>query len=323
MAEWSPTLIFFLVWLLDALGRCLLIQSHVRSLRGCFDTNVNLPEERSLAEETDETLDVKVARAPDVFEAESSELYGQPAYARLALDTAADTLLGSEAGVDGSEKGLLDLYENYLNPTFARIEQDNNSTRRESDVEAVEQYGGRISEAVMAAQPEDQRDLRSRLFDFVNREMELGDAVNPEELTRADQEIRAAWEDRGRMGSSGSVTSEILNRYGLREAREQQRFNNARALLGQDRAMTVDPVMAITGRSSTAMNPAMGSYGQAVGTNTGPGQFDPFDPYAADLYNTNYNAAVGGAINSANNRTSLMGAGLYGLTRGAFSLLGG
>jgi hypothetical protein len=57
-----------------------------------------------------------------------------------------------------------------------------------------------------------------------------------------------------------------------------------------------DPFQALLGRASGAGGG--GGYPQQIGT--GARLFDPTNPYAADLYNTNYNAQAAANIANAN-----------------------
>lgn len=76
-------------------------------------------------------------------------------------------------------------------------------------------------------------------------------------------------------------------------------------------ATQTDPFQAVLGRSAGLSN-SMAATGQAQQGNTyqGSSQFDPFNSYAQDLYNTNYNAQSAANISGLNNQSALTGAGI-------------
>lgn len=264
--------------------------------------------ERDLYKETADTLKAQVDLAPDIYAAESSEEFGQPAYARMQL---------------GIQQEMM--------PALNAVSNQITSATRGADVADVERYGSQMSEAFKAANPElfaQLEAIEKRAAEAgpteIERQMEakaldrlkLGGNLTPEEAWRADQDIRGAYSERGRVQGNAAISSEILNRYGLRRAREDDAHalatgvnqmlragddadRNFHLRAGQLRAGAgVDPSLAVLGRASTVSTPAA----QGQTGRTGPEWFDPMSPYAADLYNTNFNATVDsqmGAYNSA------------------------
>lgn len=84
-----------------------------------------------------------------------------------------------------------------------------------------------------------------------------------------------------------------------------------------------DPYMGVLGRTSANVGTNANLFSNAAGTagtsaSSTRSMFDPFNAYAADLYNTNYNAEAAANIATANNRASLIGAGI-----GTLGMLGG
>lgn len=57
-------------------------------------TKVNLPAERSLAEEGRETLETQIQLAPQLYNARASQAYGDPAYQRLQMQLLDEALFG-------------------------------------------------------------------------------------------------------------------------------------------------------------------------------------------------------------------------------------
>lgn len=96
------------------------------------------------------------------------------------------------------------------------------------------------------------------------------------------------------------------------EQLQQQRMMQAAQFL---QSSQIDPFQAILGRSGSLQGAmAAGSQGANGATYSGSGQFDPFSAYAADLYNTNFNAGAANNIsaqnNAASNRSAMIGGGV-------------
>jgi len=107
---------------------------------------------------------------------------------------------------------------------------------------------------------------------------------------------------------------------------EQQRLAALQAqqqALGNYQSSYFDPFQGVLGQSSGNMGLNTNLFGTGQATTAGSNaytqnMFDPFSAYAADLYNTNYNAQAAANIASANNSS-----GLFGSTLGAIGTLGG
>jgi hypothetical protein len=239
--------------------------------------------------------------------------------------------------------GILDIMARST-PVIGGIEAAANTQRRSADVADIERLGPRIQQALRDANPEQYAlldrlqeeamgagptEIELRLREQALAELGLGGRLSGEQERLATQDARQAFSDRGMLRGNASMSAEVLNRYAVRDAREQQRRQFAgqvagleRSGMGMDRgfraqvtgmwgAATADPMLAITGRPSTAPNTAMAQQG-AAGASYGQtaGYFNPFSSYASDLYNTNYNAKVNAAIANANNSTAITGAAI-------------
>lgn len=77
-----------------------------------------------------------------------------------------------------------------------------------------------------------------------------------------------------------------------------------------------DPFMGVLGRQSSNAGSNAGLFGMGAGAiqqNAGiRNNFDPFNAYASDLYNTNFNAQMNANVATANNRAGIIG-GLLGM----------
>ena len=111
-------------------------------------TKVAAPPARNYAKETRDQLLTQIQLAPDLYGAEASDEYGQPAYATLGLKTLERALMGADG-----QRGLLEMYSQNVNPAMSAMEQESDRSRREADVADVEAYGGRATEALLGSDP--------------------------------------------------------------------------------------------------------------------------------------------------------------------------
>lgn len=113
----------------------------------------------------------------------------------------------------------------------------------------------------------------------------------------------------------------------MEAARRGEQFGRQLAATQARLSTYTDPFLGVLGRSSSNAGSNQALFGNAVGTAGASaaqarGMFDPFNPYAADLYNTNYNAEAAARIATANNWGSLIGAGIGAIgTLGAAKLM--
>ena len=136
--------------------------------------------------------------------------------------------------------------------------------------------------------------------------------------TQGSQDLQAAMANQQAGLSAGQLNNQFGLQYGL--ANQQAQYNNAvlnnQSLFNAGNFLqqsNVDPYALILGRSN-ALGQTSGLSGQAGAFGTGPSsQFDPFNSYASDLYNTNYNAQASANIATANNNAGLWGGLLGGL----------
>ena len=169
---------------------------------------------------------------------------------------------------------------------------------RQGFAAGVERLGQPIRMADQQAQ------LRSGMFNV--SEQRARELANQYSHNAAAQNRGDAWN-----------RAELSNQYAYNQAQRDDRAYalNAASTIG---AHSLDPYMAITGRPSGTGSSAAGYLpGAGAFSNAGPSLFDPYNPYAADLYNTNYNAEAAARIGNANRSASILG-GLLGLGGGLF-----
>lgn len=150
--------------------------------------------------------------------------------------------------------------------------------------------------------------------------------LSPQEMNTAQQAARNAWSARGLVNSPGAVGAEILNTDAALRGRQQQAFQNTGSALGAygqavnaQQQGQFDPFNAILGSSYGQQTNNAGSnsnlYGQSSAFSSGAqgdqyaqGISNPFQPYAQDVYNSNFNGANARNISASNNAAAVAGA---------------
>ena len=147
--------------------------------------------------------------------------------------------------------------------------------------------------------------------------------LSPEDLRNAQQAAREAYAARGLVMGPGAIGAEILNRQNLATQREQEaRANLAQSMgqlyqgIGARTANVFDPLAATLSQQYGMQTQNIGNTGQLFGQagNLAGGAytnqmaanvFNPWSPYAQDVYGTNFNAAVAQQIAAANNAAAI------------------
>ena len=273
---------------------------------GFLAPKVSTPPERDYAKETRDTLQAQVDLAPQVFGAESSEEYGQPAYTKLGLRT----LRGSLEGID-DEPGMLAQYEGTIAPSLRRVDAANLAAQREGDISDVERLGARATAAMEAADPTSQRfdkELSGQLFSDLQDQGRL----SAKELRASRQGARQSYGARGLLYSPAAAQQEQYQEFMTRDTKRQRSQQQAAAYMTQRKNMYGDPFMSVLGRSS-----GIGSQGQSflsggraqVGA-SGPGLFQPESGYAQQMYNQQWQGQMAASTANAANSAALTGAGI-------------
>lgn len=113
----------------------------------------------------------------------------------------------------------------------------------------------------------------------------------------------------------------------LEASRRGEQFGRQLSATQARLATFTDPFQGVLGRSSGNFGTNQQLFGNAVGTAGASaqqtrGMFDPFNSYAADLYNTNYNGQAAANMATANNRAALTGAVIGGIGKLGGAALG-
>lgn len=264
-------------------------------------TKVAAPPPRDYAKETKDTLQTQIDLAPDLYGAESSDEYGQPAYTRLGLKSLEQALLGGEG-----QRGLLELYANYVNPAMSGMEAEADKYRRSSDLRDVEEYGGRATAALLGADSY-KKELSDELSRQALSELQAGATLDPSLRREVQQGYRQAATARGMAYNPSSAAEEAyfsgLQAEQLRRSRQQF----AQGALAQRQQLTGDPFMQILGRPGQAFaaGQGFGGQGMAIGQ-TAPRLFSPESQYAADLMNSNMQSQLAARTATGQNRSAMI-----------------
>lgn len=129
------------------------------------------------------------------------------------------------------------------------------------------------------------------------------------------RELAGAQFDAGQTAAARAALSQAAQ---MEAARRGETFGRQLSATQARLATFTDPFMGVLGRSSSNAGSNQNLFGNAAGTagaaaSQTRSMFDPFNSYAADLYNTNYNGATAANIANANNRSGLLGGVLGGL----------
>lgn len=267
------------------------------------DLSPDAPPDRNIAQESRETLQAQVDLAPALYAAEAEF---KPKYAALEMQMLRQMLEGNGEGEDGLLKLL-----GRVSPQLQEINTTAARGQREADLADVEALGPRATAALLAANPQ-QKALLDALNAQAIAEAEAGAGLDPSLRREADQAVRAGQAARGFGYGKDDLAKEVLGRGMVAESLRRQRQNFGMGMARLNQSVAGDPFLAILGRPATTSQQAQSLAGQGSGVASGGGPrlFDPFSAYAADLYNTNYNAEAAANIASANNMTALAGSAM-------------
>jgi hypothetical protein len=298
------------------------------------------PPPRDVGQETRDTLQAQIDLAPQTYEATATY---QPKYTQLQTQELQD-----------ATNQLLPWYQQSVYPAIQNLTQTATTAQRAADVEDVKNLGPEATAAFQAANPQLTASL-NKLSDVANNagpdllmqrlqqsaadNLTANGELTPDDQRMATQAARAGFAARGMQFSNPAVLAELENNTNLRQQRlaqatqtasgveslAQNGQNSLRSFLASLPAIyagaSLDPFQAILGRGVVAPGLASSTLGTAGNSIAGAGpaaEFNPFNSYASDLYNTNYNANAADNISGANSN-----AGLFGSIFGALGGLGG
>lgn len=203
--------------------------------------------------------------------------------------------------------GLLDILGR-ATPVMQDITNAATTQQRGADIADVEAYGARATDAFRNANPQ-QRDLLNALNSQAQAGLAAGGKPMYADAFRTTRGVRSDWANRGLGASDPAMLSEALALYGAGENARQGRQQFGLQVAGVNQNATIDPFMAILGRSVTSPQQAQavtGATGQQLAGQAG-GIFDQWMPYASDNAMTAYNAQASANIAGANNSMAMLG----------------
>lgn len=269
------------------------------------------PPARDYYAETRDTLQAQVDLSDDLLAAERNT---RPGYTALDLQD-----LNTMLGVSGQPKGLLDLYEQDINPTLSRIEANDRQARIAGEMDAISRYAKPVSDTLRESTG------NAALLDELNQqalsELQAGARLDPSLRREVAQSVRAGQAARGLGYGTRDLAEESMLTALQAEQLRRQRQGFAQSMVGINQATGGDPFMAILGRPSQSFAAAQGIGGQAYGMSQGIGNkiFNPESQYAADLNNMNYQGQLAANTATAANKTAITGA----MIGAAGSIIGG
>jgi len=281
------------------------------------------PTPRNLTNEMLQTISGFEQTAPRQFAL--NQTY-EPLYTGLGLDNSRLNLYGYD-DQSGHHPGTLELNRTSTN------------YQRAGDINDVLQLGPASYAAFLQANPDlayGIGQLRSRMTDTpilraLNSQaqagLDSGGQLSPQEVRALNQQTRAGFSARGNVMGNQSLGAELLSRDAAVRQRQQQAQQLASSVQGLNQAQNdfvgrgtqifgstlSDPFMAVLGRSSGAAGSGAGAGAGTTPIGANTRLFDPLNPYAEDLYNTNYNAQAAANIANSNQSSAqtnaLIGAG--------------
>jgi hypothetical protein len=132
-----------------------------------------------------------------------------------------------------------------------------------------------------------------RLLKMANEDMDAGYALSPAEQRLLEQNMRSGQAARGWGFSPADVGAEALGLTQAGQGVRQQRLSNLSSALAQHFAQTPNPFAVGQNLFANAMQGTESAAGRLV---------DPFNAYAADLHNTNFNAKAYEELATIQNR---------------------
>lgn len=257
-------------------------------LSDIFGTDVQAPPPRNIGAETRETLQAQVDLAPQIY---AMRAQYDPLYAGLASRTARQSSLDA-----------LGLYED-ITPRVSSLTARANTAGRTADIGDVRDLGGSAMSALRGYNPAQTR-LIDTMTSQAQEELDLGATLDPSLSREVAQATRAGQASRGMGYGTRDLSQEIFGVGSAAQGMRDKRRMFAETVLRDNQAAYGDPFMSILGRSSSAVPTAMSVRGAGDG---GAPTFNPFNDYASDLYNTNYNAAYSANAQNAKSNAQLLG----------------
>jgi hypothetical protein len=280
----------------------------MKPLKSAAESAYEDPGSRDLAGESRESLQAAIDLAPNRYAVEAQY---RPLYDQLELQSFNRALLGGDG-----QRGLLDVYTQDIAPRLSTLDREAAAAQREADIADVARLGPQAREAMRAINPE-----QTALLDALNQQT-LGDVQAGYNLPSGlrdvvSQSARSGQAARGLGFGPSDAYAETLAQSESAHQWRNQNLARGMQMAGLNAATQTDPWMAIIGRQATTPSAASGllGQGQAMGGQSQGiySRFDPYNPYAQDLFNTNYNAQAARNIAIGNAQAGIASAAVGSL----------
>lgn len=263
------------------------------------------PGSRDLGQEWRQTFDAESQIAPERYALEAQY---RPLYDQLGLQSFNNSLYGS-----GGQGGLLDAYTR-ISPQLSALDRQASNAQRGADVSDLSQYGPQMMAARRSFDPN-----QASLLDSLNQQT-LGDVQAGYDLptglrNSVNQSTRSGQAARGLGLGPSDAYAETLAQSEAANRWRGDNLNRGMQMAGVN-AATADPWLSVLTRQAQP-NGAAGLLGQ--GQKFGDqsqfvyDRFNPTDPYAQDVYNTNYNAQAARKIGIGNAQAGIASAAVGAL----------
>lgn len=275
-----------------------------------LDKSPETPPPRDLYQESAQTLQAQVDLAPDLYAAEAEY---RPKYNALTMSEMEKLLFGTQDEQGQAQRGLLEML-GQANPRFNQLEADALSAKRSAEIADLQKLGAQAVDAYDAIDPETAK-LKDTLTSQAQQELDRGGELDPSVLRQVTQGVRGQQALQGFGYDPQSFAREVGAVGREAEGRKMQRRAFAQSVAAQNASTGLDPTMLLFNKPSTlgATNSLM-NQGAGYANMGGPQLFTLNSPYAADLFNTNYNAEAAARMQTSNNEMAM--------NKAAASLLG-
>ena len=266
---------------------------------------VDAPQPRDMGQESRDSLQAQVDIAPQQYAAQAKF---SPMYNDLQMSNLRSALLG-----DASQPGLVKTLGD-VTPAMQDIASQSQSRQRAADLADVQKYGADTVAAIRGADPT-QKALLDKINAQVASGLDAGSSLTPDQESYLAQRVRAAQASRGVGFGNSDATAEAFTLGDRGLALQQQRLQNAQNVAGLNANTGADPLLAVLGRPSQAPGSSQSLLNQGSQTVAASGtpSFNPFNAYAQDLFNTNYNGNAAANIAGTNATASVVAGGLSAL----------
>ena len=279
-----------------------------------YKGDVEAPPARNYGQETRDTLQAQVDLSPQLLAAEQE---ARPGYTSLDLQDMNHMLTGQR-----TERSLLDLYQNEIQPSLSTLEANERDSRIEGEMGAINRYAGGVANTLREATGN--KPLLDELNAQALSELQAGASLDPSLRREIQQSVRAGQAARGMGYGMRDLADEAAVTALQAEQLRRNRQGFAQSMVGINQSTGGDPFMAILGRPSqvfpATQNVANNAYGMSQ--SMGPKLFNPESQYSADINNQNWQGQLAARTASASNKTALTGAMIGGAAKIGGSLIG-